>query len=87
MASERDTRVKVCALLDAGKTPTEISRLLGVARMSVYRISKKNIIERKRGSGSKAKVDLQVIKMALEAEPLKSMRAHAKDMGISHTTI
>ncbi|QQP56069.1 Putative transposable element [Caligus rogercresseyi] len=76
MASERDTRVKVHALLDTGKTPTEISRLLG-----------KDNIERKRGSGSKAKVDLQVIKKALEAEPLKSMRAHAKDMGISHTTI
>ncbi|QQP34587.1 Uncharacterized protein FKW44_022523, partial [Caligus rogercresseyi] len=55
--------------------------------MSVYRIGKKDNIERKRGSGSKAKVDLQVIKKALEAEPLKSMRAHAKDMGISHTTI
>ncbi|QQP35330.1 Putative transposable element [Caligus rogercresseyi] len=55
--------------------------------MSVYRISKKDIIERKRGSGSKAKVDQQVIKKALEVEPLKSMRAHAKDMGISHTTI
>ncbi|QQP38744.1 Uncharacterized protein FKW44_019416, partial [Caligus rogercresseyi] len=55
--------------------------------MSVYRIGKKDNIERKHGSGSKAKVDLQVIKKALEAEPLKSMRAHAKDMGISHTTI
>ncbi|QQP37062.1 Putative transposable element [Caligus rogercresseyi] len=87
MASERDTRVKVRALLDAGKTPTEISRLLGVARMPVYRIGMKDNIERKRGSGSKAKVALQVIKKALEAEPLKSMRAHAKDMGISHTTI
>ncbi|QQP52798.1 Uncharacterized protein FKW44_005052 [Caligus rogercresseyi] len=58
MASERDTRVKVRALLDAGKTPTEISRLLGVARMSVYHIDKKDNIERKSGSGSKAKVDL-----------------------------
>ncbi|QQP39893.1 Putative transposable element [Caligus rogercresseyi] len=78
MASELDIRVK---------TPTEISRLLGVAKMSVYRIGNKDNIERKRGSGSKAKVHLQVIKKALEAEPLKSMRAHAKDMGISHTTI
>ncbi|QQP49433.1 Uncharacterized protein FKW44_010108 [Caligus rogercresseyi] len=30
--------------------------------MSVYRIGKKDNIERKSGSGSKAKVDLQVIK-------------------------
>ncbi|QQP55209.1 Uncharacterized protein FKW44_008328 [Caligus rogercresseyi] len=70
MASERDTRIKVRALLDARKTSTEILRLLGVARMSVYCIGKKDNIERKRGSGSKAKVDLQVIKKALEAEPL-----------------
>ncbi|QQP36693.1 Putative transposable element [Caligus rogercresseyi] len=62
----------------------KILRQLGVARMSVYCIVKKDNIERKRGSGSKAKVDLQVIK---KAEPLKSIRAHAKDMGISHTTI
>ncbi|QQP53383.1 Uncharacterized protein FKW44_005850 [Caligus rogercresseyi] len=55
--------------------------------MSVYRIGKKNNNKRKRGSGSKAKLDLQVIKKALEAEPMKSMRAHAKDTGISHTTI
>ncbi|QQP41153.1 Uncharacterized protein FKW44_015432, partial [Caligus rogercresseyi] len=55
--------------------------------MSVYRISKKDNIERKYGSVSKAKVGLKVIKKALEAEPLKSMRAHSKDMGISHTTI
>ncbi|QQP40113.1 Putative transposable element [Caligus rogercresseyi] len=87
MASERDTLVKFCALLDAGKTPTDILKLLGVARMSVYCIGKKDNIERKRGSDSKAKVNLQVIKKALEAEPLKTMRAHAKDMGISHTTI
>ncbi|QQP31680.1 Putative transposable element [Caligus rogercresseyi] len=87
MASERDIRVKVRALLDAGKTPTGISRLLGVARMSVYSIGKKDNIDRKLGSGCKAKEDLKVIKKALEAEPLKSMRAHAMDMGISHTTI
>ncbi|QQP50257.1 Uncharacterized protein FKW44_011200, partial [Caligus rogercresseyi] len=55
--------------------------------MSVYRIGKKDNIERKRGSDSKAKVNLQVIKKALEAEPLKTMRAHAKGMGISHITI
>ncbi|QQP35267.1 Uncharacterized protein FKW44_023438 [Caligus rogercresseyi] len=48
--------------------------------MSGYCISKKDIIERKRGSGSKAKVDLQVIKKALEAETLKSMRAHHGDL-------
>ncbi|QQP39739.1 Uncharacterized protein FKW44_013550, partial [Caligus rogercresseyi] len=54
---------------------------------SEYRIVKKDNIERKCGNGSKAKVDLQVIKKALEAEPLKSMRDHAMDMGISHTTI
>ncbi|QQP58107.1 Putative transposable element [Caligus rogercresseyi] len=84
MASERDTRIKVRALLDARKTPTEILRLFGVARMSVYCIGKKDNIKRKRESGSKAKMDLQVIKKALEAEPLKSMRVHAKDMGIWH---
>ncbi|QQP50911.1 Uncharacterized protein FKW44_012069 [Caligus rogercresseyi] len=55
--------------------------------MSEYLIGKKDNIKRKRRSGSKAKVDLQVVKKALEAEPLKSMRAHTKDMGISHTTI
>ncbi|QQP35753.1 Uncharacterized protein FKW44_024065 [Caligus rogercresseyi] len=54
--------------------------------MSVYRIGKDNI-KRKRGSGGKAKLDLQVVKKALEAEPLKSMRVHAKDMGISYKTI
>ncbi|QQP50749.1 Uncharacterized protein FKW44_011870, partial [Caligus rogercresseyi] len=55
--------------------------------MSVHRIGKKDNIERKHGSGSKAKVDLQVIKKALEAEPLESMRAHAKDMRIAQTTL
>ncbi|QQP51125.1 Hypothetical protein FKW44_012370, partial [Caligus rogercresseyi] len=49
--------------------------------MSVYCIGKKDKIERKRGSGSKAKVNLQVIKKALEAEPLKTMRLMQRTWG------
>ncbi|QQP34541.1 Uncharacterized protein FKW44_022451 [Caligus rogercresseyi] len=80
MASERNTRVKVHALLDGEKTPTEISRLWAKPNFRVP-IGKNDNIERKRGSGRKAKVDLKVIKKALEPEQLKSMRTHAKDMG------
>ncbi|QQP35358.1 Uncharacterized protein FKW44_023555 [Caligus rogercresseyi] len=55
--------------------------------MSVYHIGKKDSIEGKPGSDGKARVNLRAIKKALEAEPLKSMWDHVKDMEISHTTI
>ncbi|QQP54933.1 Uncharacterized protein FKW44_007928 [Caligus rogercresseyi] len=38
MPLERDVRIRVHALLKAGKTPTEISRQLGISRPNVYKV-------------------------------------------------
>ncbi|QQP32285.1 Uncharacterized protein FKW44_024174 [Caligus rogercresseyi] len=38
MFLERDVRIRVHALLEAGKTPTEISRQLGISRPTVYKV-------------------------------------------------
>ncbi|QQP56067.1 Uncharacterized protein FKW44_000616, partial [Caligus rogercresseyi] len=52
MSLERDVRIRVHALLEAGKTPTEISRQLGISRPIVCKV-KATGIERKVGSGAK----------------------------------
>ena len=47
MEKERDKRVSICALLDADKSPTEISAQIGVARSTVYTVKRNNNVERK----------------------------------------
>ena len=79
---ERDNRVSIRALLDAGKTPTEISHQLGVSRPAIYAVLRSNSIERKAGSGGKAKFDPEEFKTAAMVSPLKSMRSHARDLGV-----
>ena len=87
MASERDNRISIRALLDAGKKPAEISDQLGVSRPTVYAVKRSNTVERKEGSGRKLKLDPEELKKAAEADPLKSMRAHAKDLGVAPSTV
>uniref|UniRef100_A0A0K2T3W6 Transposase Synechocystis PCC 6803 domain-containing protein n=1 Tax=Lepeophtheirus salmonis TaxID=72036 RepID=A0A0K2T3W6_LEPSM len=87
MTLERDRRISIRALLNAGKTPTEVSKQLGVSRTTVYAVSKSETLERKKGSVKKAKLDLEELKKIALANPLKSMRAHARDLGVSHQTV
>jgi len=87
MAFERDNRIKIRALLEVGQTPTEISRQLNVSRATVYNVRDKETVDRKQGSGRKAVLDHQEVKRTIEEAPLKSMRSHAKDMGVSEATV
>ncbi|QQP48543.1 Uncharacterized protein FKW44_008900 [Caligus rogercresseyi] len=87
MASQRDTRVAIRALLDARKTPTEISNQLGVTRHTVYTVKKSESVERNPGSGRMAKLDPEGFKKVAQATPLKSMRAHARELGVSPMTV
>ncbi len=91
MSKERDNRVEVSALLRAGHTPTEVARLIGVARSTVYlvksRIESGDGIERKAGSGRKASLDADDLKAAIEADPTKALCTHAKELGVAHTMV
>ncbi len=87
MSAEKDNRIAIHALLEAGKSPTEISAQLGVARSTVYMAKRKNSVERKAGSGKKPSLNPDDVKEAIQAEPLKSIRTHAKDMGTLVTTM
>ncbi len=49
MASQRDQRIQIRVLLEVGKTPTEISRQLGISRLTVYNVRKKDDVERQEG--------------------------------------
>ncbi len=80
MSKQRDICLQIHALLEGGKTPTEISKQLGVTRQMVYSCKAKRTVKKKAGSGRKTKLDLQVVKDTLEAAPLKSMQSHAKDL-------
>jgi len=91
MASQRDSRLKVSILLCAGHTPTEVAKLTGMARKTVYIVKKRmdndETIERKEGSGKKSLINVNTLKNAIEEDPTKSMRSHAKDFSVSHTTV
>ncbi|QQP51292.1 Uncharacterized protein FKW44_012613 [Caligus rogercresseyi] len=56
MSLEHDVRIRTHALLEAGKTPTEISRRLGISRPTVYKV-KATGIEKKVGLGAKKSLD------------------------------
>ncbi len=75
------------ALLNCGKMPTEIVAHLGVSRVTIYGVKRSNTIERKPGSGCKAKLNPKVFKEMAEATPLKTMAAHARDLEVSEMTI
>ncbi|QQP50216.1 Histone-lysine N-methyltransferase [Caligus rogercresseyi] len=62
--------------------PTEIAFTLNVSRPTVYDI--KNALP---DSDRKPILNCKDVKTAVEAEPTKSMAAHAKDMGVSTNTI
>jgi transposase-like protein len=84
---ERDNRIRIRALLDSGASPTEIAKQLGVSRKTVYNVKGREDVERRPGNGRKPSIDIEVIKTAIEAEPTKSLRNHARDMGVSHTAL
>ncbi|QQP48849.1 Uncharacterized protein FKW44_009290 [Caligus rogercresseyi] len=86
MFLESDVRIRVHVLLEAGKTPKEILRQLGISRPTVYKV-KATGIERKVRSGAKKSLDREEVKQILMVDPLKSIRAHAADMGVPHSTL
>lgn len=86
MSSERDRRIRIRALLDAGKKPKEIAMHLGVSLTNVYEVRGSDDLERKSGSGRKRVLDLDAVKVAVEADPTKSLRSHANDMGAARAT-
>ncbi|QQP53321.1 Uncharacterized protein FKW44_005766, partial [Caligus rogercresseyi] len=72
-------------------TPTEIAFALNVSRPTVYDVKNALVadrdLERKPDSDRKPMFNCKNVKTAVEAEPTKSMAAHAKDMGVSTNTI
>ncbi|QQP41042.1 Uncharacterized protein FKW44_015289, partial [Caligus rogercresseyi] len=66
------------------RSSTEIAFTLNVSRPTVYDV--KNTL-RKPGSDRKMILSCKDVITAVEAEPTKSMAAHAKDMGVSTNTI
>eukprot|EP00095_Tigriopus_kingsejongensis_P010887 maker-scaffold86_size395752-snap-gene-2.34 protein:Tk10887 transcript:maker-scaffold86_size395752-snap-gene-2.34-mRNA-1 annotation:"conserved hypothetical protein" len=60
---------------------------LGVSRTTVYAVKQRNDIDRKPGSGKTPALDKNVIKTAIEADPLKSLRKHAADMNVAPSTM
>lgn len=87
MAKERDTQLRIRALLDTGETPLAISTKLKVARSTVYLVKASDTVERKPKSSRKAKLNPNNVKTTLEAAPLKSIRSHAMDLNVSEATI
>lgn len=88
MSLEKDTQIKVAALLSVGLTPKAISR------PTVYAMQKRidvegedEAVERKTGSGKKAILDKGGVRAAVQAEPAKILRVHAVDFGIGKTTM
>ncbi len=53
MASERDNRIKIRALLDAGQAVTEIARQLNVSRNTVYAVSNPRLSRERWGAGAR----------------------------------
>ncbi|QQP37678.1 Uncharacterized protein FKW44_018042, partial [Caligus rogercresseyi] len=70
MSLERDVRIRVHALLEAGKTSTEISKQLDISRPTVHKV---------KATGMRGRSDGEEVKQILMADPLKSIRAHAAD--------
>ncbi len=71
--------------------PTQIAQHMGITRRTVYNIKKRldadEDLEQKSGRGRKCLLQLDAVKETLEADPLKSIRANAADMGVSEWTI
>ena len=82
MTSERDNSIKIRALLYAGQSPTKNAKHLNVSRATVHNVLGRESIERKPGSGGKVKVNPKSFNTAVEADPLKSIRAHVNDLGM-----
>jgi transposase len=91
MASQRDKRLQVDALLRAGLEPKAISGQLGVSVATVYNIKKRQDegqdMERASGSGRKPSLDPDELKEQIKANPLTSMRSQAADLGVSEATV
>ncbi len=87
MASEQDKQISIHALLNARKTPTEILKQLGISMSTMYAVSRSEMVDRKEGLGRKAKLDPEEFKTAVQADPLKSMCAHVRDLRVSDRTV
>ncbi|QQP49407.1 Uncharacterized protein FKW44_010067 [Caligus rogercresseyi] len=81
MSLECNVRIRIYALLEAWETPTEISRQLGIRRPTEYKVKATGIDWE---VGYKAVSRLMQILMA---NLLKSIRAHAANMGVPHSTL
>ncbi|QQP42092.1 Uncharacterized protein FKW44_016647, partial [Caligus rogercresseyi] len=88
MSEQHNNRNKIAGLLFAGITPTEIAFTLNVSRPTIYDVKcqerprGQQDLERMPGSDWKPILNCKDVKTAVEAEPTKSMAAHAKDMGV-----
>uniref|UniRef100_A0A0K2TRA4 Uncharacterized protein n=1 Tax=Lepeophtheirus salmonis TaxID=72036 RepID=A0A0K2TRA4_LEPSM len=61
--------------------------LQAVFRTTVYVVRMSKTLERQKGSLKKDKMDPEELKKTAQANLLKYMRAHAKDLGGSHQTV
>ena len=95
MSKRTDVRAAISALLDAGESPTEISKTLKVSRPTIYRI--KNIKE-KGGDPISAKIParkrpvltsrvLGGLRKRIRSAPTKSLRRVAGEAGVNRETV
>ncbi|QQP50725.1 Uncharacterized protein FKW44_011839, partial [Caligus rogercresseyi] len=91
MNEQHNNRKKIAGVLFAGSTPMEIAFALNVSRPTVYDVKNALVADRdlewKPDSDWKPMLNCKNVKTAVEAEPTKSMAAHAKDMSVSTNTI
>ena len=84
MASQRDNRVKLCALLHARYIVSEVTNLVEVFRTTVYVIYKRTDdgegVNRRAGSGRKTVVDRDNLRDAIRSSPRKSKHQHARSL-------
>lgn len=91
MAAQRDNRLKVSALLQAGHKVSHVANLVGVSRTTVYAIKKRmddgEGVNRRAGSGRKSVVDHDSLRDAIRRSPRTSMRQHARRLGVGGATV
>lgn len=91
MASQRDKRVEVSALLRAGNKVSEVANLVSVSRTTVYSIKKRmddgEGVNRRAGSGRKSVVDRDSLRDAIQSSPSTSMRQHARRLVVGGATV
>ncbi len=65
----------------------EILKQLGISRPTVHAVSRSEMVDVKEGLVWKAKLDPEEFKTVVQADPLKSMCAHARGLWVSDRTV